>query len=66
MPIIIEKVDVTVTFPDGEKASGFTRLPPNPANPLFVLYEEDWVNGSIINLTKVRDVKYQVIEKKAK
>lgn len=66
MPIIIEKVGVTVTFPDGEKVSGFTMLPPNPANPLFVLYEEGGVNGSIINLTKVRDVKYQVIERKAK
>ncbi|WP_035601615.1 hypothetical protein [Edwardsiella tarda] len=66
MPIIIEKVAVTVTFPDGERVSGFTSLPPNPANPLFVLYEEGGVNGSIINLTKVRDVKYQVIERKAK
>ncbi|EOV0997644.1 hypothetical protein ACOGYE_001929 [Edwardsiella piscicida] len=65
MPIIIERVDVTVTFPDGEKVSGFTRLPPCPSNPLFTLYEEDGINGRIINMTKVRDIQYRVIERKA-
>lgn len=66
MPIIIEKVDVTVTFPDGEKVSGFTNLPPNPANPLFILYEEGGVNGCIINMTKARDIQYRVIEREEK
>lgn len=66
MPICIEKVVVTVTFPNGEKVEGITKLPPRPTNPLFTLYDDDWLNGRIINQNNVRDVQYQVIERKAK
>ena len=63
MPIIFEKVAVVVTFPDGEKVSGFTKMPPSPSNPLFTLYEEaGGIDGRIINMAKVRDVKFRLIK----
>ncbi|AKM48206.1 hypothetical protein Edno5_0076 [Edwardsiella phage Edno5] len=65
MAICIERTSVVVTFPDGEKVSGFTTLPPDPAHPLFTLYEEDGINGRVINMTKDRDIQYRVIKRKA-